>query len=72
MNAPVLPEKLLPGSDPSPQAALALATPGVQRWVWEGLYGPMLIEVSGNQVFVNGQRVEPHASPDGPRGPRTP
>lgn len=64
MNAPLLPEKLLPRhepcAEPSPQATLALATPGVQRWVWEGRYGPMLLEVAGEQVFVNGQRVEPH------------
>jgi hypothetical protein len=32
----------------------------VQRWVWQGRFGPMLIEVIGEQVFVNGQRVEPH------------
>ena len=64
MNAPLLPEKLLPrcepSAEPSPQATLALATPGVQRWVWESRYGPMLLEVAGEQVFVNGQRVEPH------------
>jgi hypothetical protein len=68
MNAPVLPEKLLPRGEPraeaSAQVALPLATPGVQRWVWEGRYGPMLVEVAGDEVFVNGQRVQPHE----PRG----
>lgn len=68
MNAPLLPEKLLPrgwpGDDATTQVALPLATPGVQRWVWEGRYGPMLLEVDGDQVFVNGQRVQPHE----PRG----
>lgn len=68
MNAPVLPEKLLPRGEPNAaaaaQVALPLATPGVQRWVWEGRYGPMLLEVAGDQVFVNGQRVQPHE----PRG----
>lgn len=44
----------------APQADLPLATPEVQRWVWESRYGPMLIEVVRGQVFVNGQAVEPH------------
>lgn len=65
MNAPLLPDRLLPRCDPATepaaQAALPLASPGVQRWVWEGRYGPMLIEVAGEDVFVNGQRVPPHA-----------
>jgi hypothetical protein len=46
----------------TPQAALPLSTPGVQRWVWEGRYGSMLIEVIGERVFVDGQPVEPHAA----------
>jgi hypothetical protein len=67
MNAPLRPELLLqagPTSQPTLQAALQaplpLAAPGVLRQVWEGRWGSMLIEVVGDQVFVNGQRVEPH------------
>ena len=43
------------------QAALPLASSGVLRWVWESKYGPILIEVVDDSVFVNGERVEPHA-----------
>jgi hypothetical protein len=50
--------------DAAPQAALPLAADGVARWVWEGRYGAMLIEVMGGEVFVNGQRVEPHRVED--------
>jgi hypothetical protein len=42
--------------------SLPLANDGVQRWVWHGRYGAMLIEVVGDDVFVNTQRVEPHAA----------
>jgi hypothetical protein len=45
------------------QAALPLATEGVLRWVWESKYGPILIEVIDDRVFVNGELVEPHAGP---------
>ena len=44
------------------QPALALASDGVQRWVWQSSFGPILIEVVGTDVLVNGQRVEPHAA----------
>ncbi len=59
MNAAVLPEVLLRHSDEA-QAALPLASVGVRRWVWESRYGAMLIEVIGDEVFVNGQRVQRH------------
>ena len=59
MNAPVLPEVLLHRDDHD-QAALPLAAAGVQRWVWESRFGPILIEVRADTVFVNGQRVLPH------------
>lgn len=56
MNAPLLPEVLLgPRRDDEP--ALPLETEGVQRYVWEGAFGPMLIEVRDGAAFVNGQRV---------------
>lgn len=45
-----------PTADPQPQ--LPLATEGVLRYVWESKFGPMLIEVVGDQVFVNGGLVE--------------
>lgn len=46
----------------NPEPSLPLAGGGVQRWVWHSRYGAMLIEVVGDDVFVNGQRVKPHAS----------
>ena len=62
MSAPPVPDKLLLQAD-SPQTPLPLASEGVMRWVWEGQYGPMLIEVIGEDVFVNNQRVVPHGRP---------
>ena len=58
MNAPLLPEVLLGRSRPD-EATLPLATEGVQRYVWESAFGPMLIEVRDGVAFVNGQRVTP-------------
>jgi hypothetical protein len=55
MNAP-LPEVLM-GAQPIDQPALPLATEGVQRYVWQSAYGPMLIEVHDGAAFVNGKRV---------------
>ncbi len=43
------------------QPPLPLASEGVQRWVWRSRFGSILIEVVAGEVFVNGQRVEPHA-----------
>jgi hypothetical protein len=61
MNAPLLPEVLL-GVDPPEEPQLPLASEGVQRYVWEGRFGAILIEVKENAVFVNGEQVEPHAA----------
>jgi len=61
MNAPLLPEVLL-GFHSSEEPQLPLAAEGVQRYVWEGRFGAMLIEVKDGVVFVNGQRVEPHVT----------
>jgi hypothetical protein len=33
---------------------------GVARSVWRSPYGAIVIEVSGNDVYVNGDLVEPH------------
>jgi hypothetical protein len=60
MNAPLLPE-ILVGAQPADQPALPLASEGVQRYVWESAFGPMLIEVRDGMAFVNGQRVMPVA-----------
>ena len=59
MTAMLRPEVLL-SAEPEAQQPLPLATDGVLRYVWHGRYGTMLIEVVDEQVFVNGQRVEPH------------
>lgn len=56
MNAPILPEVLL-GLQRADQPALPLSSEGVQRYVWESAFGPMLIEVRDGAAFVNGQRV---------------
>jgi hypothetical protein len=67
MNAPLLPEVLVRRSASS-QADLPLAAEGVLRYLWEGRFGPMLIEVRDGQAFVNGQaveRAEPNDESDG-------
>ena len=56
MNAPLLPEVLL-GPQRADEPALPLLSEGVQRYVWESAFGPMLIEVRDGAAFVNGQRV---------------
>jgi len=45
-----------------PQSRLPLATEDVLRYVWEGKFGSILIEVVRGRIFVNGTPVEP-ASP---------
>jgi hypothetical protein len=62
MNAPLLPEVLI-GVDSSQEPQLPLACEGVLRYVWQGRFGAMLIEVTDGVAFVNGQRVEPHLAP---------
>lgn len=56
MNADLLPEVLM-GAQPADQTALPLATEGIQRYVWQSAFGPMLIEVHDGAVHVNGKRV---------------
>jgi hypothetical protein len=60
MIAPLHPE-VITGAVDAAQSQLALASEGVQRYVWQGAFGPMLIEVHDGTVFVNGMRVEPIA-----------
>jgi hypothetical protein len=50
---------LAPGEQLEP--CLPLGSDGVRRWVWHGRHGAMLIEVIGDEAFVNGQQVEPYA-----------
>lgn len=57
MNAPLPPEVLLRASMPA-QVDLPLVAEGVLRYVWESRWGPMLIEVVGGRVSVNGDPVE--------------
>ena len=64
MSALLLPEVLMLQDDRH-QVPLPLAADGVQRYVWESRFGAILIEVVGEQAFVNGSRVEPaHLPPD--------
>lgn len=58
MNAPVFPE-ILRLREASPQEAIPLATEGVLRYVWEGRFGAMLIEVQDGVAYVNGVPVKP-------------
>jgi hypothetical protein len=58
MNAPLLAE-VLSRREESAQADLPLASEGVLRYVWEGRFGSMLIEVKDGRAYVNGQPVEP-------------
>lgn len=61
MNARASPEfEVLVGQADDAQAPLPLATDGVQRWVWQSRFGAMLIEVIGDDSFVNGERVARH------------
>ena len=71
MNAPLLAEVLTPreGLAPHPQQPLPLAGADVLRHVWQSRFGPILIEVIGDQAFVNGALVERAPPPDLPRRP---
>jgi len=61
MNAPPLPEVLL-GTHSRQELQLPLACEGVQRYVWQGRFGAMLIEVKDSAVFVDGRRIEPYVA----------
>lgn len=58
MNTAVFPETR-PNAMDDAQSLLPLATEGVLRYVWEGRFGAVLIEVVGSDTFVNGKLVEP-------------
>lgn len=55
-NLPLLPEVRIGGPHTS-QQDLALASEGVQRYLWHSAFGVMLIEVRDGTAFVNGARV---------------
>jgi hypothetical protein len=58
----LIPE-VLAGRGGVSQAALPLADERVLRDLWESRFGSILIEVRGNEVFVNEQLVERHTEP---------
>lgn len=59
MNAPNLPllHEVRIGGPHTSQQDLALASEGVQRYLWHSAFGAMLIEVRDGTAFVNGARV---------------
>ena len=59
MNAPLPPQLLQRSPDDSP-AASPPANACVLRHVWQSRWGTMLIEVRGDDIFVNGHVVERH------------
>jgi hypothetical protein len=56
---PPVPEFVIGHADDA-QPPLPLASDGVQRWLWHSRFGDMLIEVIGEEVLVNGERVRRH------------
>ena len=42
-------------------AAAGASDRAVEQWVWHSRFGAIVIEVRGKDVFVNGDRVAPHA-----------
>lgn len=42
-------------------AAVDASDRTVEQWIWHSRFGPIVIEVRGKDVFVNGDRVAPHA-----------
>ena len=59
MNAPLIPAILArPGPADASDAAPTASADAVQ-YVWQSRFGPMLIEVRGGRVYVNGRVVEP-------------
>lgn len=49
--------------EPRAQAAASISPTDLaaKQWVWHSRFGTIVIEVRGNDVFVNGDRVAPHA-----------
>ena len=55
----LLPPRFLLRRHDEEASDLAHGVPGLARYRWEGRFGPMLIEVRGETVYVNGEAVEP-------------
>lgn len=43
------------------EPSLPAGNGSAQRWVWHSRFGANLIEVIGEQIYVNGQQVVRHA-----------
>jgi len=54
MNAPLLPEVLMPPPAVNPRASVAESIPPT---IWQSAFGPILIEVRDGAAYVNGKRV---------------
>lgn len=59
ISAPLLPEAHLRAAEAG-HSTLPLAAEGLLWHVCEGRFGSILIEVIGEEIFVNGRRVEQH------------
>ncbi|TAK78017.1 MAG: hypothetical protein EPO01_21390 [Aquabacterium sp.] len=56
MNAPIKPALL---SAAVPPDATQPAAPSGSRYIWEGKFGSMVIEIVDGVAYVNGEAVEP-------------
>ena len=54
MNAPLLPQVLMPPPTVDPRASTAESVPPT---LWQSAFGPILIEVRDGAAYVNGKRV---------------
>lgn len=45
----------------APYAHHAAPVRAARQWIWHSRFGTIVIEVRGQDVFVNGDRVTPHA-----------
>jgi hypothetical protein len=59
MNAPVPSKALLDRTDDC-ESETPLAAEPVLRWTWKSRFGAILIEVVGDDVFVDGKLVQPY------------
>lgn len=58
-SEPHLPWRAMPRAHDAQSHGTA-SRPAMQ-WIWHSRFGTIVIEVRGNDVFVNGDRVAPHA-----------
>ena len=57
----ILPPMTVAAPDVQGAAPTGVAARAVMRWVWHSRFGTIVIEVRGDDVFVDGDRVTPHA-----------